>query len=324
MVKKIFIVMSFALLFGCDINSASKDETIDYRAEMRNFVRSISIYAKELNPIFSIVPQNGHELLTANGNINDEIAVDYLASIDGVGQEDLFYGYENDNIATPPEITENLLSLMILAENNGKKVMITDYCWTHSFIDDSYQKNYEHNFISFAADHRELDNIPEYPSEPFQSNSANIESLSETRNFLYLINPSSFSGKNEFLAALQNTNYDLLLIDLFFDGETLTAEEINSLKTKSNGGNRLILAYMSIGEAEDYRYYWNENWINNPPDWLVEENPFWEGNYKVKYWMSEWQEIIFGNDSSYLKKIIDAGFDGVYLDIIDAFEYFED
>ena len=37
----------------------------------------------------------------------------------------------------------------------------------------------------------------------------------------------------------------------------------------------------------------------------------------------EWQDIVFGNDESYLKKILDAGFDGVYLDIIDAFEYFE-
>jgi len=44
----------------------------------------------------------------------------------------------------------------------------------------------------------------------------------------------------------------------------------------------------------------------------------------VQYWDTEWQEIIYGNSESYLKKIIDAGFDGVYLDIIDAFEYFED
>lgn len=34
-------------------------------------------------------------------------------------------------------------------------------------------------------------------------------------------------------------------------------------------------------------------------------------------------EIIYGNNNSYVKKILDAGFDGVYLDIIDAFEYFE-
>ena len=60
-----------------------------------------------------------------------------------------------------------------------------------------------------------------------------------------------------------------------------------------------------------------------PPGWLSEENGDWHGNYKVHYWDPEWQEIIFGNAGSYLKKILDAGFDGVYLDIIDAFEFFE-
>jgi cysteinyl-tRNA synthetase len=59
------------------------------------------------------------------------------------------------------------------------------------------------------------------------------------------------------------------------------------------------------------------------PAWLLGENPDWPGNHKVRYWDSAWQSIIYGNDSSYLKRIINAGFDGVYLDLIDAFEYFE-
>ena len=69
--------------------------------------------------------------------------------------------------------------------------------------------------------------------------------------------------------------------------------------------------------------YWDSGWEITPPAWLAEENPYWPSNYKVRYWQQGWQDIIFGNDSSYLKKILDAGFDGVYLDIIDAFEYFE-
>ena len=85
----------------------------------------------------------------------------------------------------------------------------------------------------------------------------------------------------------------------------------------------MVVAYMSIGEAEDYRYYWQSTWKNDKPIWLAKENPNWPGNYKVRYWEEEWQSIIYGNNDSYLKKIIDAGFDGVYLDIIDAFEYFE-
>jgi cysteinyl-tRNA synthetase len=44
----------------------------------------------------------------------------------------------------------------------------------------------------------------------------------------------------------------------------------------------------------------------------------------VKYWEKDWQNIIYGNDNSYSKKILNAGFDGVYLDIIEAFEYFEE
>jgi len=51
--------------------------------------------------------------------------------------------------------------------------------------------------------------------------------------------------------------------------------------------------------------------------------PDWTGNYKVKFWEAEWQNIIYGNENSYLKKILDAHFDGVYLDIIDTFEYYE-
>ena len=64
-------------------------------------------------------------------------------------------------------------------------------------------------------------------------------------------------------------------------------------------------------------------WESNPPSWLAEENPDWRGNYKVRYWDENWQSIIYGDDNSYLKRITDAGFDGVCLDIIDAFEYFE-
>ena len=105
--------------------------------------------------------------------------------------------------------------------------------------------------------------------------------------------------------------------------EFLTMDDFASLKIKSNGGNRLVIAYTSIGEAEDYRYYWQDKWESSRPSWLEEENPNWPGNYKVQYWEKVWQDIIFGNDDSYLQKILNAGFDGVYLDIIDAFEYFE-
>jgi len=85
----------------------------------------------------------------------------------------------------------------------------------------------------------------------------------------------------------------------------------------------LVVSYMSIGEAEDYRFYWQSSWSSNSPAWLKAQNPDWPGNYKVEYWDSDWQQVIYGNNSSYLQKVLNAGFDGVYLDIIDAYEYFE-
>jgi cysteinyl-tRNA synthetase len=217
-----------------------------------------------------------------------------------------------------------LIEFLNIAKSYGKKILVTDYCSTSYNIDSSYSRNSHLGYISFAANHRELNNIPEYPKSLFCENNAKITSLSQVNNFLYLINPENYGSKAQFISDVTARNYDLMIMDLFFNGRiTFNASEINQLKNKSNGGKRLVLAYLSIGEAEDYRYYWQTRWTNQKPDWLLDENPDWKGNLKVKFWNKEWQSIITGNDSSYLHMIMKADFDGVYLDRVDAFEYFE-
>lgn len=298
-------------------------DSVIYRQAMRTFVRDISAYARGFDADFIVIPQNGIELVTDTGEATGTPMKAYLDAISGVGQEDLFYGYNNDDEATPTADRDYLIGFLDVAEGEGVEVLVTNYCSTPAKMDDSYLQSDAKSYISFAADHRELDNIPSYPVTIHGENAVNITSLGLAQNFLYLINPSEYASKAAFLTALQGTNYDVVLIDLFFDGTELEFADITSLKTKLNGAARLVICYMSIGEAEDYRYYWNPAWKPGNPEWLGPENPDWGGNYKVRYWYPEWQEIIFGNDSSYLKKIIDAGFDGVYLDIIDAFEYWE-
>lgn len=294
------------------------------RNDMRTFVISISDYAKSFNPNFAIIPQNGIELVTLDGEWNGPVAEDYLNAIDAHGQEDLFYGYYEDDQATPMADSDYLQSFLDVSMNLGNKILVTDYCFTETKMDQSYTINENAGYISFAAPERELNIIPGYPATVYNENTDNIEHINQARNFLYLINPSEFLTKADFIDAVSQTNYDALIIDLFFhDGTEFTASEINELKTKQNGGDRLVICYMSIGEAENYRYYWQPDWSTNPPDWLGAENPDWEGNFKVHYWELEWHNIIYGNDNSYLKKILDSGCDGVYLDIIDAFEYFE-
>jgi cysteinyl-tRNA synthetase, unknown class len=308
------------LMFACsDDNGGNGIPKLDFRQEMRGFVQHISADAKSKNSDFLIIPQNGQELLTSTGDADGSSVSSYINAIDAVGREDLFYGYENDDEPTPEEDKAFLISLCDVAKANNKVVLTTDYCFTHAKMDDSFIKNQTRGYISFAADHRELDNIPIYPAEIRNEHAFDVDHISEVRNFLYLINPSEFSSKQVFIDALKTTNYDLLLIDLFFNDETLSSSDIAALKTKANGGKRLVIAYMSIGEAEDYRYYWEEL----DKTLIHQSNADWPGNYAVRYWDPRWKQVIFGNENAYLSKIIDAGFDGCYLDIIEAYEYFE-
>lgn len=323
----LFMAFVIVLLTACnnddDDDDDSDPEGVNYKQEMRNFVQGISHYAKNLDSKFIVIPQNGNELLTVDGTINGNLANEYLYAIDGVGREDLFYGYESENKSTPAIETDYMLAYLKICTSNGISVLTTDYCWDHAKMEDSYLKNRDNGLISFSAPVRELNVIPEYPIILNNVNDNDINDLSEVRNFLYLINPELFANKEAFIDAVNETNYDVIIIDLFLSDLEFSSSEINRLKLKENGGKRLVIAYMSIGEAEDYRYYWKDSWRVSSPSWIKGENPDWKGNFKVEYWEKEWQNVIYGNNESYLKKIIDAGFDGVYLDLIDAFEYFE-
>lgn len=318
--KTAAIVFSFSLL----LLSCGKDDSVEvnYKEDMRNFVIGISQYGKSLKTGFIIIPQNGQEIITTDGELGSSLSSNYINAIDGQGREDLLYGYDVDDEPTREEEKNYMMGYLDKLKQNGKTILVTDYCSTPSKMNNSYVQNNQKGYISFAADHRILNNIPTIPNPIYNENSSVITRLSQAKNFLYLLDPSNYT-KMQFINAVSHTNYDVLIMDLYLDGISFTSQEIASLKQKQNGGKRLVICYMSIGEAEDYRYYWQSTWSSNKPVWLDAENPDWPGNYKVKYWDKEWQNIIYGNDQSYLKKIINANFDGAYLDIIDAFEFYE-
>jgi cysteinyl-tRNA synthetase, unknown class len=126
--------------------------------------------------------------------------------------------------------------------------------------------------------------------------------------------------------------YDVLVIDYSrdgSDGKALTPAELAAIKVKPDGSKRIVLSYLSIGEAESYRYYWSKVWGWFPaflspvlpnwvlPSWRAKLNRDWGGNYAVRYWEAGWQTIILGQ-GGYLDRILKAGFDGVWLDKVDS------
>ncbi len=132
--------------------------------------------------------------------------------------------------------------------------------------------------------------------------------------------------KAEAVAKLAACGRDWIVLDASFStDEPWTAADLATIRAGKIG--RKVISYLSIGEAEDYRAYWNPSWDANhdgkpdagAPAWLLGQNPEWKGNYRVKYWQPAWQQIMLTN----VDQIIATGFDGVYLDIVDGFETFE-
>ncbi len=128
------------------------------------------------------------------------------------------------------------------------------------------------------------------------------------------------------MADVATAPHDLLLIDSeisanrTFERQHLS-EEVARMRRRLDGSTRVLLAYLSIGEAERYRPYWQQEWYDatKKPVWLDKENRRWAGNFGVQFWHPEWQRLIFGAPESYLDRIVAQGFDGVYLDRADAF-----
>ena len=128
--------------------------------------------------------------------------------------------------------------------------------------------------------------------------------------------------------------YGLLVVDAtggLDTGKPFTRDEVERLKHAPDGSRRIVISYLSIGEAEDYRadYFSPEYMEEEAPDWLMKENPQWKGNRLIRFCEEGWQKTILGDENgrnvysgdapSPLYKLLDLGFDGVYLDRVDVY-----
>lgn len=307
--------LSILTLLILTLLSCNKEKKSDKKGlKMQTFVTELSSYAKGIDNNFIIIPQNGSELAFNNLAQDEGVNTSYLEAIDGFGIEELFYD-SNGNL-NPDQ--ERLTMLKELKDH--KPVLVADYVTDSSKYNNAVSLNLAEEFICFPRQ-KENYNYEEIPLEIINENDNDINTLADAQNYLYLIGNANFSTKLELVSYLNTTNYDIILLDLWFKDEMFARGDLAQLKTKANGGKRLVISYINVGAAENYRYYWKEKWKLHRPGWLKKPYEGYEDEIWVKFWKKEWKEIIYGNDDSYMKKIIDADFDGAYLDNVEAFYF---
>ncbi|MEW6711251.1 MAG: endo alpha-1,4 polygalactosaminidase [Candidatus Riflebacteria bacterium] len=101
--------------------------------------------------------------------------------------------------------------------------------------------------------------------------------------------------------------------DLFvLDPDAYNSAEIKELRNS----NKIVFAYLSVGEAESYRKYYSEIASSGL---IIDENPDWKENFAIKYWQKGWKDILL----NYSKEILNKGFNGLFVDVVDAWQIYE-
>lgn len=222
------------------------------------------------------------------------------------------------------------------------------------------------------------------PPQPVNAGSppVAVPPVSAAPNVLAGIKSWAYQLQNADSSEIARSPYDLVVIDHTKNGDPkrmLRPGELARMKKKPDGSRRIVLAYVSIGEAEDYRFYWDDNWVEiatpdvpdattppapgaaggpaantaggalsqatpgkaasgseaaagaakparadrwvspTAPAWLGDESEIWSGNFAVKYWDKGWQDLIVGSPGAFVERVLALGFDGVYLDRVDAY-----
>jgi cysteinyl-tRNA synthetase len=149
--------------------------------------------------------------------------------------------------------------------------------------------------------------------------------LTRVRTFMYQLqgieNPAA-------VAALAKSDYDLLVVEPTGTVRDQATFDMKGMVAKLHEGKsgRIVLAYLDAGQAESFRGYWKPDWKaptrtarGNPDFILIPDPDGWSDDYVVAYWDPRWQQTIAGGKDSQVRAAMAAGFDGVYLDWIDAY-----
>lgn len=302
----------------------------NYRALMREIIEDLADYAEKRDPNFIIVTRPGFDLLAWSRREFDlaEIKRDPTAKLpqDAIMQvgtpmrryiQSIDAFLLNGQFCAPLRVPGADLQAML---TQGLKGMTIEHCRTPEMATAALQAAIRMGVVSHI-DLDETSGFARIPTRrPSPENPRNVESMLGARNMLMLLDSRNYATREEWLAAMAATNYDVLITDAFYKGnQALTKEEVHRLKFKEMGARRLVLARISAGYAEDERFYWQREWQIGAPTWITAFGPERPGQYVVEYWNPAWKAIV----GRYFAGVMDMGFDGAVLDGVEAYRRWE-
>ncbi|MEK9673106.1 MAG: hypothetical protein VW268_11485 [Rhodospirillaceae bacterium] len=300
----------------------------DFREEMRKLITEIANFARKTQPGFVVMTHNGLELLEKVDEADQRKAFPargYMLSIDAIMQDGLFYG--NQAFGKPPEkdTADMLKHFTDLAERNRIRLLTMDFTNDRKAIDRVLQESARKGYLPFVAQKpiNEMNALPTYPSRPFRENGNHVLSMDSAKNYVYLRDTTAFGLEVEFALKMHDTNFDMVIVDVFHGRKPFSKRAIETMKYKKLGSKRLVLARMDIGTAASYRYYWKAGWQSGSPRWITAPYPTDPDRFFVEYWRPEWHKLIYGDAKSFTYGLIAQGYDGVLLETVDAYHYFE-
>lgn len=202
----------------------------------------------------------------------------------------------------------------------NKSLLSIENCPNQAAVDTALKSADRDHVLTFAGiNDPALDLLPK--GRPLHENANPIASITQARTWLPNTKGDKFGSREEWLSALSKTNYDVLVIDVGWRGVDLfNKADIARLKFKSLGGPRLVLAEMPMGRAFDWRWYWQKGWFAGNPPFLFAVDKREPGAFVTDPLSSQWLEIL----GKYIAGLMDLGFNGVMMDDIDTYLWFED
>lgn len=235
-------------------------------------------------------------------------------------KEELRKSAEIRRMAEREERQRRMVYALDTLRQQGRRILSIEDCKTQKDVDAAYAGADRDRVLSYAAvDADRLSTLPK--GHPRAESAVPVASVTAARNWLPLLRADRFGTKAEWVQAMEKTNHDALLIDVAHRGaEPLTKDDVKRLKFKELGSQRLMLAVLPVGKAYDWRWYWKKGWEAGNPSFLVAPDPQDPGSFITDMADPAWRELL----GKYLAGIMDLGFDGVVLDDLDTYLWFED